>query len=215
MAKDAGIKEEKISKLILGVYQLLGSEQVIKSIEDKLRSFKTNGLKKAINDGKFKTFLVIEPFVNLKPEKIKSAAELLGIQLEEKVYIPDEDQWTDTEVPVGVSYYNFLEHYSDVYSAVRGSEKYVGLTGQPTKRKANFGGQALGNLDTFALITHDVPHIVDELYGARSDDHKSKKFLYNGIIQSGNVMPTPQKEVTGGTKYIFDLYMLGIGLEVR
>ena len=98
---------------------------------------------------------------------------------------------------------------------MRGSEKYVGLTGQPTKRKANFGGQAVGNLDTFALITHDVPHIVDELYGARSDDHKTKKSLYNGIIQFGEIPPTPQKEVTGGTKYIFDLFFLGMGLEIK
>ena len=205
----------KIIKTIIDIYKLLGSARVAEAVSKKMKSYKPDALRKAIKSGEFTTFLVIEPFEGISPKNIKAAADLLKIPLEEKVYIPEDDQWTDIAVPVGISYYNFLEHYSDVYSSMRGSEKYVGLTGQPTKRKANIGGQSLGNLDTFALLSHDVPNIIDELYGARSDDHRSKKILYSGIIQSGQTVKIPPKETTGGTKDLFDLYTLGMGIEIK
>jgi DNA-directed RNA polymerase beta subunit len=108
----------------------------------------------------------------------------------------------------------FLEHYSDVYSNIRGTGKFTGLTRQPTKRKSQEGGQSIANLDIYALLTYDANNILSELLGPRSDEHRSKRELYNQIIETGEMPSLPKSNKTGGTKDIFNLFILGMGLNI-
>ena len=147
-------------------------------------------------------------------KSVRSAAEFLKIPLEEKVFIPELNRWTDVPVPVGISYYMFLEHYSDVYSNVRGSGRFTGLTRQPTRGKNAGGGQSIAGLDIYSFLTYDATNIMSELLGPRSDEHRAKREMYNSIIETGEMPSIPETTKTGGTKDIFNLYITGMGLNI-
>jgi len=136
MADDPKITNDKIAKFIIDLYSITGPKKVSEHIKETINSYTGNKLRQAIKNDEIHLFCLVEPFEDIKFENIKSAAEFLKIPLEEKVYIPELDRWTDTAVPVGISYYMFLEHYSDVYANIRGIGKYTSLTRQPTKRKS-------------------------------------------------------------------------------
>ena len=215
MANDTKIQSTKISKLIVDVYSILSSENVVNSIKTKLDNYKSSSkLKRDIKDDKLHLTYFVEPFTNnAKFEKIKLAAEVLDIDLEEKVWIPELQKWSQP-VPVGISYFETLEHYSDVYSSIRGAERYQSLTGQPTKGKSQMGGQTIGNLDLYAFLEYQADNIIDELTTVKSDDHRTKRIMINNIINTGSAqMP---KNIGGGkTSDIFTSYMTAIGLDIK
>ena len=214
-ADDPKITNDKIVKFIIDLYNILGPKKIAESVTETMKQY-GNGtqLRKDIKEDKFKMFCVIEPFEDISFKNIRTAAEFINIPLEEKVYIPELDQWTDVPVPVGVSYFLFLEHFSEVYANIRGTGKFVNLTRQPTKRKSQSGGQAIGRLDMYSFLTYGANNILTELLGPRSDEHRSKRDLYNNIIETGNMPSTLEITKIGGTRDIFDLYITGLGLEI-
>jgi len=214
MADDPKVTTDKIAKFIIDLYTITGPEKIAKQVTTTINSFSGNKLRQAIKDDKLHLFCLIEPFEDISFESIRSAARFINIPLEEKVYIPELDRWTDVAVPVGISYFMFLEHYSDVYANIRGSEKFTGLTRQPTKRKAQSGGQSISALDIYSFLTYDANGIMSELLGPRSDEHRSKREMYNNIIETGELQPIPETPKTGGTKDVFNLYITGMGLQI-
>jgi len=214
MCDDSKITNDKLAKFILDLYGIIGPKKILDRVTENVNSFTGNKLRTAIKDDEINLYCIVEPFEDISFKSIRSAAEFLKIPLEEKVYIPELDRWTDVAVPVGISYYMFLEHYSDVYSNIRGTGKFTGLTRQPTKRKAQGGGQSIANLDLYSFLTYDTNGIISELLGPRSDEHRSKRELYNEIIETGEMPSLPESTKTGGTKDIFNLYILGMGLNI-
>jgi len=214
MTTDPKTPNDKLAKFIIDLYNIVGPKKIADQVAENVNSYTGNKLRQAIKDDKINLFCVIEPFEDIDFKSIRSAAAFLKIPLEEKVYIPEIDRWTDVPVPVGVSYYMFLEHYSDVYSNIRGTGKFTGLTRQPTKRKAQGGGQSIAGLDIYSFLTYDANNIMSELLGPRSDEHRAKREMYNSIIETGEMPSIPESTKTGGTKDIFNLYILGMGLNI-
>lgn len=214
MAEDSAVTNDKLAKFIIDFYNIIGPEKVAKLVVTTIGRYSGNALRQAIKNDKINLLCMIEPFEDITFESIRSAAEFINIPLEEKVFIPELNKWTDVPVPVGISYYMFLEHYSGVYSNIRGTGRFVGLTRQPTKKKSQEGGQSISGLDIYALLTYDANHILSELLGPRSDEHKAKRELYNAIIESGETQQLPVSTKTGGSKDIFNLYITGMGLDV-
>jgi len=214
MANDSKIPNDKLAKFITDLYKIIGPEKMAKHVETNINSYTGNKLRNAIKDDKINLFCLIEPFENISFENIKSAAKFINIPLEEKVYIPEYDKWTDVAVPVGISYYMFLEQHSYAYMNIRGSEKYSSLTKQPTKRKTNEGGQSVGALDIYSFLSYDANNIISELLGPRSDEHRVKRDMYNSIIETGIIPSVPDNPKKGGTKDIFNLYIIGMGLNI-
>jgi len=162
-----------------------------------------------------KKIIAVEPFTNnTKFDDIRNAAKILNIPLDEKIYIPELDTWTTEKVPVGITYFQALEHYGDVYSSIRSEEKYQPLTGQPTKGKSKLGGQQLGNLDVYALLQYGTSEVIDELRTIRSDDHKNKRLMNNQILETGNY-ELPNQMGKGKTQDVFKTYMTAIGLKIQ
>jgi len=214
MSENPKITNDKLAKFIIDLYNIVGPKKIAKSVEANVNKYTGNKLRQDIKNNKINLFCTVEPFEDISFKSIRSAAKFLNIPLEEKVYIPELDKWTDVPVPVGISYYMFLEHYSDVYSNIRGTGRFTGLTRQPTKRKAQDGGQSVAGLDLYAFLTYDTNHIISELLGPRSDEHNAKRKLYNEIIESGEMPTTSEPTKTGGTRDIFNLYILGMGLNI-
>ena len=214
MAKIPKTSTSKIIKKILGVYELLAAEKVYKDVEKLLNKSSQLKLRADIKSKKLQLRLIIEPFTNVSMSRIKQAAELIDIPLDEKVYIPELGAYTDVPVPVGIGYYQFMEHISEDVANIRGADNYTSLTRQPTKGKQKGGGQAVGGLDIYALLSLNADKCLQELLTLRSDDHVRKRKVYLDILNNGELVDMPKDTGEGGTKTQFDLYIKSMGLEI-
>ncbi len=213
------LKTDKISnikKLIINLYSILDpskDKKFVTSITNKLSGLSDSEFTKLINADKFKFTFIIEPFTTISVEQITKAATLLDIELDEYVYLTETDTWTKTKVPVGIMYTNRLEQLASDYESLRSTGPYVSVTGQPKKGRSNQGGQAIGNLDIYNLLSYDAPNILNELLTIRSDDFKNKRFTTIDIIQNGNTS-IPKETGHSSTQNMYNIHMIGMGLKV-
>jgi DNA-directed RNA polymerase beta subunit len=215
MVNNVKIKTNDINKLILDVYKTLSNDKdVIGSVEKFLKINTESKLRKLYKDETFKLFFVIPPFSKVEFESIKSVGDLLEIELDEYVYLPEFERFTKVPVPVGILYYSALEQTSDVYASSRSTGSYQSITGQPTKGKSKGGGQSLGQLDFNALLTYNADKLIDELITIRADDHKGKRHVINSIISTGRAELPKDMASSSDTKNVFDVFMTTMGLHV-
>lgn len=171
-------------------------------------------LKEKLANPKFNFNFIVPPFENVKFKDVKLVANKLNIPLDEKVYIPELDTWTQTPVPVGYSYISTMEQLSGDYESTRSRAGYVSGTGQPVKGKSKMGGQNLGNLDIYNLITYDIKNIMTEMMTVRSDNMKAKHEVLSNIMEYGHSnIPTDIKK--GKTQNLFKVMMLSLGLDIK
>jgi len=205
-----------IKQLLITVYKTLDPEfkgKYTSSINKTLNSMSDMKFRNAIINGEMKFNFIVEPFVNISMNKVRSVAELLEIELDEHVFLPETGTWTKTKVPVGIMYTNRLEQLASDYESLRSTGPYVSITGQPKRGKTNQGGQSVGNLDVYNLLSYDVPNILNELLTIRSDDFNSKRFTTIDIIQNGNTS-IPSKTGNSATQNMHRIHMIGMGLKV-
>ena len=150
MAQNSKVKTETIIKLVLDYYKLLCSDKTYKSVEKKFSNMSIKQIRDYFLSPEMLLCTVIEPFQSVSFESIKTAAKMLGVPLDEYVTIKTESGKvikTDRPVPVGVSYFQFLEHFSSQYMSVGGAVKYNQITKQPQKTGGGGNVATLGQLD--------------------------------------------------------------------
>jgi len=214
MAKNTRIQTNEISKLIYDVFNALGSKETKNAIKNFMKGLTENKLRKKLKENQLSLFFPVPPFSKLEFDKIYEVANLLEIELDEYVYIPEYERYTKKKVPVGILYYQALEQTSDVYASARSTASYQQMTGQPTKGKSRGGGQSVGQLDVNALLTLNSPAVVEELLTLRSDQHQTKRGVINTIINNGTAN-LPRATRAGETKNMLDVFMTSMGLFAR
>lgn len=209
---------DQIIKFVLDYYKIICSKKTQTAIENNLNSYTPQMLRTIIKSGDLRFFTIIEPFYNISFEQIRTAAKFLRIELDEYVTIKTEDGKTiktDRPVPVGVTYLQFLEHFSSQYASVGGAQKYSGLSKQPMKMGSGQNVSALGQMDINALITYEVDGILQELLTARSDHHKAKRRMYMDIVETGKAVDLIKDTGTGGTAELKNIYLTSLGLNIK
>jgi len=166
--------------------------------------------------------LLVPPHKNkMTIKNIEEAAKILGIPLDEKVYIPEEDIYTDRPVPVGILQIYYLEHFPKIMSSTRGSLKVKRqfTTGQGRSgTKVGNGAIKIGIYDLFSLSTRKPGHLIKELHGMRSDNQESSRKLMNSILKTGQMPVTSDIKVDSQqskTKQLIEAYFIGAIIEPR
>jgi len=217
MANDNSVKIDYIMKFIIDFYKLLCSKITVDAVEKKLSEITRNDLK----EGNTNLYLIIEPFHNVSFESIRTAAKMLKVELDEYVTIKTDDGHvikTDRPVPVGITYLQFLEHFSSQYASIGGAVKYSAISKQPVKIGGGGNVSTIGQLDINALITYEADNILQELLTARSDHHKIKRKIYSEIADTGVLYENKdddKKMLSGGTLELKNIYMNALGLLVK
>jgi DNA-directed RNA polymerase subunit beta len=225
------INENKINEardLLIKVYGVLDKtkdEVIINAIKgffsNKLEFIKkyVNKHKDILNDPPFP--FVVPPFKNqVKIKDIEKAAMILGIKLNEKVYIPEEDTYTEYEVPVGIMPVYLLEHFPKEMSGARGSiaVKRQLMTGQGRSgTKEGNGAIRLGLYDIFSVISRQPTEMMKELWLLKADTNNAKKqLIYKTIRNNGKVPLLKDINITKDdmfTKKMIEAYFIGAILE--
>jgi len=206
-----GEKLSEIKKLVIEIYELIAEKQCIESIIKKFENISEKILKESLIYQAIRFNITILPFTTPNFTNIKKAADLLGIPLNERVYMPEIGEWTKDPVPVGIQYFSSMEQLASDYESTRSTAGYVSATGQPTTGKAKQGGQSLGELDIYNLLTYDCNLILKELLVSRSDNMSDKRELIGNLREYGT-SKLPKGEREGSTSKLFNIFMLGQGL---
>jgi DNA-directed RNA polymerase beta subunit len=213
---NGGETVENIRDFVEEVYNVLDptkEKRLVASIREKMK-IPAAELKKGLKEGTIKFNYMIPPFNTPGFKDFKEAAGLLNIELDEKVYIPKTDSWTKKKIPVGIAYYSQMEQYAEDYENTRSVAGYSSITGQPLKGAARGGGQSLGGLDLFALLSYDGGPILEELMVGRSDNIVVKRAMLNNLRMTGesDIIKDPRK---GQTNQLMNTLFKGLGLDIQ
>ena len=116
---------------------------------------------------------------------IDDTMKYLGLKKKYYLDLPEWNTKTLEPVAVGYLYYKKLEQQASYKNSVRSIGRYNQSTGQATQGKAAGGGQKVGEMDTWCLISHGVEKTLREIMGGLSDDQKTKTEMVSEIINNG------------------------------
>jgi DNA-directed RNA polymerase beta subunit len=155
--------------------------------------------------------IIVPPFQSPNHKHIRGALGILGLKSGYKLTLPEYNTKTAREVPCGYMYMTKLEHLGSEKIYARSTGPVTGKTGQPTSGKSREGGQRLGELDTYAFISYDAPHVLAEFMGPLSDDYITREEILAEIIQKGEAEYKEPKVSPG--KELLNSYFVSLMLE--
>lgn len=207
--------KNKVTSLLQKVLPLLDKDSTNKFSSKMINNFK------AISDKKFNELImniknkkffpiIIPPFKAPKFNGIQSALRVLGLETKYNLNLPEFNTKTKNKVPVGYQYISKLEHIGDLKIHSRSTGPVTGKTMQPTAGKRAMGGQRLGELDSYALMSYDCPFLLSEFFGPLSDDHITKNEIIADIVQTGSAKFRPPK--SNPTKDLLNSYFVSLML---
>jgi DNA-directed RNA polymerase subunit beta len=129
--------------------------------------------------------IIIPPFKAPSHREIQSVLKMLGLKPGYKLFIPEYNTKTRSDVPVGYMYIYKLEHIGDLKIHSRSTGPVKPKTLQPTAGKRRGGGQRMGEAETYSLISYNCPALLAEMMGPLSDDHITKNEIVSEIVQTG------------------------------
>lgn len=118
-------------------------------------------------------------------QMIDQTMKFLGLKKKYYLNLPEWNTKTLEPVAVGYLYYKKLEHQAGYKNSARSTGRYNSSTGQATQGKAAGGGQRVGEMDTWCLISHGVTNTLKEIMGGLADDMKTKNEMVSDIINNG------------------------------
>jgi DNA-directed RNA polymerase beta subunit len=137
------------------------------------------------------------------------ALELLDLKTRYPLKL-EEFNITTSPVALGYMMIQRLEHVSEKKISSRSFGPYTSKVLAPTSGKKRDGGQKIGELDVFSLLSWDVPFVIEELLGPMSSDHPTKNIMVSELIQKGRTNFRQSK--TNPVKEQLSQYMLALHL---
>ena len=116
---------------------------------------------------------------------IQDTMKFLGLKSTYYLNLPEWKTKTLEPVAVGYLYYKKLEQQAAYKQSVRSIGRYNQSTGQATQGKSAGGGQKVGEMDTWCLISHGAETTLKELFGPMSDDMATKNEVISDIVNNG------------------------------
>lgn len=164
--------------------------------------------------------LLVPPHKNkITMENVQGAAAAMDIPLNEKVYVPEEDAWTERAVPVGIMPVIYLEHFPKAMSGSRGSLSVNSqlTTGQGRSgTRVGAGAIKLGLYDLFAMSYKEPGLLIKELHGLHSDNTEAKRKFQRQVLKDAkmpNVLDIKIDSSEGKTKQLIETFFRGAMLE--
>ncbi len=117
----------------------------------------------------------------------------------------------DKKVLVGTSYIMKLIHMVEDKFHARSVGPYSLVTQQPLGGKSQLGGQRFGEMEVWALESHRVPYVLQEMLTIKSDDVRGRTKAFESIIKG---LEIPQSNVPESFNVLIkELNALGLAIE--
>lgn len=218
--KNAG--RTAIENFIIDLYQSIdGTENKMYSakIAQNLRSMNSSEFDVYVKDAiKSKLKLLAAPFQGDSIDQIIAASKKFGAKLSEYLYIPELGPNVRTQYPVavGIMYFQRLEQIAELKSHARNIGRVVKTTMNPTRGKARLGGQRMGEMDTWCLLSYGTEgkEIIKQMYAVSADNQEVKRQVISDIIRNGSADITTEVKLSGAGEY-FNAVITGMGIDIN
>lgn len=136
----------------------------------------------------------IAVFEKVSEDFIRQELESVGIPEHGKVKLFDGRSGVAFEKPVlvGIGYILKLVHMIEDKFHARSTGPYSLVTQQPLGGKSQMGGQRFGEMEVWALESHQAPHTLQEMLTVKSDDVQGRRKAFEAIIKGVEI---PQSAV--------------------
>ncbi len=152
-------------------------------------------------------------FEKLKEEFILDELQKLGLPTDGKVTLYDgkTGQPFERKVLVGIGYIMKLIHMVEDKFHARSVGPYSLVTQQPLGGKSQMGGQRFGEMEVWALESHRVPYVLQEMLTIKSDDVRGRTKAFESIIKGLDI---PQSSVPESFHVLMkELNALGLSID--
>ena len=136
----------------------------------------------------------IPVFEKMSEEFVRGQLEKVGLNGDGKVKLYDgrTGQVYEKPVLVGIGYILKLVHMIEDKFHARSTGPYSLVTQQPLGGKSQMGGQRFGEMEVWALESHQMPYALQELLTVKSDDVQGRRKAFEAIIKG---VDTPQSTI--------------------
>jgi DNA-directed RNA polymerase subunit beta len=152
-------------------------------------------------------------FERMKEEYISEQLKKLNWPVNGKKILYDGQTGESFEKPVfvGVGYILKLIHMVEDKFHARSIGPYSLVTQQPLSGKSQMGGQRFGEMEVWALESHRVPYILQEMLTTKSDDVRGRMKAFESIIKGLDI---PQSGVPESFKVLLkELNSLALSID--
>ena len=216
-----GMNIQDAKKMLVQMYTLLDGypdKRLSQRIVSNLNSMNTQQLTKTIDSlAKSGIHIIVPPFRCPNMDAINKAAEVVGAQLESKLYLPDIGRSTIYPVTWGKIYVQRLEHISAIKENVRTIGPYIQTTMEPAKPGKHRNAIRIGEQDSWAYLAYNGgKELLEELFMVNSDNPEIKAKVIRQIEEegTGDISDEDRADSQSGTKNIFKIYSTSIGLNI-
>lgn len=124
-------------------------------------------------------------FDNVDENAVKDVMVEAGLPIDGKVNLYDGRTGKMYEKPVlvGIGYFMKLVHMVEDKFHARSTGPYSLVTQQPLGGKAQMGGQRFGEMEVWALESHRVPYVLQEMLTIKSDDVQGRRAAFEALIK--------------------------------
>jgi len=152
-------------------------------------------------------------FERIAEDFITQQLKRLNLPIDGKMTVYDGQTGRPFErkVLVGVGYIMKLIHMVEDKFHARSVGPYSLVTQQPLGGKSQMGGQRFGEMEVWALESHRVPHVLQEMLTIKSDDVRGRTKAFESIIKGIDI---PQSNVPESFNVLVkELNALGLSID--
>lgn len=152
-------------------------------------------------------------FEQMKEDFIFGEFDKIGLPASGKTTLYDgrSGQPFQKQVLVGIGYIMKLIHMVEDKFHARSVGPYSLVTQQPLGGKSQMGGQRFGEMEVWALESHRVPHVLQEMLTIKSDDVRGRTKAFESIIKGIDI---PQSNVPESFNVLVkELNALGLSID--
>lgn len=211
-----GKNRQQVEEFLTTLYDTLDgtkdktySSTVIKNI----KSMNDTTFKKTINDiARGRLYFIAAPFQTPSTKQLMETAKFVGAKLESPMLLPELNTKTKYPVAWGIMYIQKLEHISEIKQSARNVGPYVKTTLEPTRGKAKAGGQRMGELDTWCLLSYDAKKVLNDFWVVNGDNPEVKNQVITDIYKKGSADINTDVERSGSGQ-MFDAILICMGVD--
>ena len=203
--------EKDIIQYIMGFINIVDcnpNKIYVKQMQSKLAKMDLDTFIDNIDE----SYVIQPPFESVKIEQLEEALQYTNSKYEYECFLPTENLITTNLVSSGYMYFEKLNHISKDKMAVRSIGPYASKTNQPLHGKSRKGGQRLGEMEIWSLISHDAKHNLYEVLNCKSDSIKKRNSYISDMVQNSDLLIDTDEDHVSQSIRLFQSYIKALGI---
>lgn len=204
--------KNKLVKYIIDYYDIIDvtkDKYIVSQIKEYLKDINEKNIDKKIDN----LYLIQPPFESIKLDDLKKAMLYTNTEFKEKCYDNVTQQEIQNKIADGYMYFFKLNHIAREKLAKRGVGPYTTKTSQPLDGKNRKGGQRLGEMEVWALTSHEASVNLNEMLKTKSDSIQLRNKYISEMIFNDTTNIDDEDDPVSQSIRLLQNYLKLVGLD--